>query len=180
MKQWIRKVAATPLENVAKVINSLVSGDDKTTNAPSIKAVNDALATKQDTLTIDEYATEDSMNPVASGDVFRLGTSFGNLQAAYYGFVATQAVVKNDFAVVTETLTFSGSGTKTFFINYPEGFNYQNSYIIAVNPNAAAAKPIFYDGTSSGIVLQLVFDEDVGQTYNVPVKILLYKRQMIL
>lgn len=49
--KWIKKVASTPLDTIAKVINSLVSGDDKTTNAPSIKAVTDALAAKVDKIT---------------------------------------------------------------------------------------------------------------------------------
>ena len=46
--KWIKKVNTTPLDNVAQVINSLISGADATTNAPSIKAVNDALALKAD------------------------------------------------------------------------------------------------------------------------------------
>ena len=44
--KWIKKVASTPLEAIARVINSLDSGADATTNAPSIKAVNDALDLK--------------------------------------------------------------------------------------------------------------------------------------
>lgn len=39
--KWIKKVATTPLETVAKVINSLANGSD--TNAPSINAVNAAI-----------------------------------------------------------------------------------------------------------------------------------------
>lgn len=39
--KWIKKVATTPLENIAKVINSLANGSD--TNAPSINAVNGAI-----------------------------------------------------------------------------------------------------------------------------------------
>ena len=55
--KWIKKVSTTPLENIAKVIDSL-SGQS-TTNAPSIKAVNGAIAsltslinTKQDKITL--------------------------------------------------------------------------------------------------------------------------------
>lgn len=44
--KWIKKIASTPLETIARVINSLDSGADATTNAPSIKAVNDALDLK--------------------------------------------------------------------------------------------------------------------------------------
>lgn len=41
--KWIKKVAETPLEAIAKVIDSFTSGADKVTNAPSIRAVEDAL-----------------------------------------------------------------------------------------------------------------------------------------
>lgn len=46
MAKWIKKVATTPLDAIAKVIDSL-SGSS-TTNAPSIRAVNVALANKAD------------------------------------------------------------------------------------------------------------------------------------
>lgn len=44
--KWIKKVAETPLEAIAKVIDSFSSGSDKTTNAPSIRVVEDALSSK--------------------------------------------------------------------------------------------------------------------------------------
>lgn len=44
--KWIKKVAVTPLEAIAKVIDSFSSGADKTTNAPSIRIVENALNTK--------------------------------------------------------------------------------------------------------------------------------------
>ena len=43
---WLKKIASTPLDIVAKVIDSLTSGADSTTNAPSIRAVNSALSDK--------------------------------------------------------------------------------------------------------------------------------------
>lgn len=55
--KWIKKVSTTPLENIAKVINSLANGSD--TNAPSINAVNGAISsltslinTKQDKISM--------------------------------------------------------------------------------------------------------------------------------
>ena len=65
--KWIKKVAATPLEAIAKVIDSLNGGDNERTNAPSIKAVNDALDLKQDFLNFDTKPTSGSTNPVESG-----------------------------------------------------------------------------------------------------------------
>lgn len=50
--KWIKKVAVTPMDLVAKVIDSL-SGNSKI-NAPSIHAVNAALAAKADTSAVDE------------------------------------------------------------------------------------------------------------------------------
>ena len=42
--KWIKKIARTPLDGLAHVINSWTSGDSKTTNAPSIKIVSDKFA----------------------------------------------------------------------------------------------------------------------------------------
>ena len=43
--KWIKKIAQTPLDTLAKVIDSLSSGDNPQTNAPSINAVNGAITT---------------------------------------------------------------------------------------------------------------------------------------
>ena len=54
---WIKKVAATPLNAVAQVIDSFNTGDDKTTNAPSLRIVKNALdnkASNDDLLTATE------------------------------------------------------------------------------------------------------------------------------
>jgi len=54
MSKWIKKVATTPLNTIAKVIDSLTGSS--TTNAPSIHAVNTALAGKADVN--DVYTTD--------------------------------------------------------------------------------------------------------------------------
>lgn len=41
--KWLKKVAATPLTSIAKVINSLDAQTNDETNAPSIKAVREAI-----------------------------------------------------------------------------------------------------------------------------------------
>ena len=43
---WIKKIATTPLDTIAKVIDSLEQQTNNRTNAPSIRAVNEALADK--------------------------------------------------------------------------------------------------------------------------------------
>ena len=75
--KWIKKVASTPLEAIARVINSLDSGADATTNAPSIKAVNDALdlkASENDLLSaVANLETEIAKKP-DKNDMFLLQT----------------------------------------------------------------------------------------------------------
>ena len=44
--KWIKKVAATPLDTIAKVIDSLATQTNERTNAPSIRAVREGLADK--------------------------------------------------------------------------------------------------------------------------------------
>lgn len=56
--KFIKKVSATPLSKIAKVIDSLASGDDKTTNAPSIRAVNEAITNLNTTFTGLDNATK--------------------------------------------------------------------------------------------------------------------------
>ncbi len=68
--KWLKKVATTPLTTIAKVINSLAGGENETTNAPSIKAVKDALELKQDFLNFDSTPTSGSTNPVTSDGIY--------------------------------------------------------------------------------------------------------------
>lgn len=44
--KWIKKVATTPLDTIAKVIDNLTQETNNRTNAPSIRAVNEGLANK--------------------------------------------------------------------------------------------------------------------------------------
>lgn len=50
MAIWIKKVATTPLSTIAKVIDSLATQTNDTTNAPSIHAVREALNDKWETI----------------------------------------------------------------------------------------------------------------------------------
>ena len=42
--KWLKKVAATPLTSIARVIDSLDNTENERTNAPSIRAVRDAVS----------------------------------------------------------------------------------------------------------------------------------------
>lgn len=48
--KWLKKVAATPLTTIARVVDSLQTQTNDRTNAPSIRAVNDAIANKWETI----------------------------------------------------------------------------------------------------------------------------------
>ena len=43
---WIKKISSVPIGDFAKVIDSFTSGDDKQTNAPSIKATDERIDSK--------------------------------------------------------------------------------------------------------------------------------------
>ncbi len=48
--KWIKKVTTTPIDTIAKVIDSLDQATNNRTNAPSIRAVNEALDNKWETI----------------------------------------------------------------------------------------------------------------------------------
>lgn len=48
--KWIKKVTTTPIDTLAKVIDSLDQATNNRTNAPSIRAVNEALTNKWETI----------------------------------------------------------------------------------------------------------------------------------
>ena len=48
--KWLKKVSATPLSTIARVVDSLQVQTNDRTNAPSIHAVNEAIANKWETI----------------------------------------------------------------------------------------------------------------------------------
>lgn len=89
--KWLKKVAATPLTNIAKVIDSLQSGTNDRLNAPSIRAVNEALDAKQNTLNFDTTPTAASVNPVRSGglNTYLNGTYYNMIYPVGTSFMTT-------------------------------------------------------------------------------------------
>lgn len=63
--KWIKKVGATPLDVIAKVIDSLQTQTNERTNAPSIRAVREGLADKwQDIYPVGSiYMSVNNVNP---------------------------------------------------------------------------------------------------------------------
>lgn len=94
--KWLKKVAATPLDNIAKVIDSLVEATGDRTNAPSIHAVRGGLNDVwQNVYPVGAiYMSVNDVNPstifggtwnrikdrflLASGDTYESGVTGGN------------------------------------------------------------------------------------------------------
>lgn len=66
--KWIKKITTTPLTTLARVINSVTG--NSTTDAPSVYAVKNALADKQDALNFDSTPRDGSLNPVTSRGIY--------------------------------------------------------------------------------------------------------------
>lgn len=93
--KWIKKVAATPLDGIAKVIDTLATQTNERLNAPSIRAVNEALGNKWETIYPigSIYMSVNNLNPsevfggtweqikdkflLSSGDNYDLGDTGG-------------------------------------------------------------------------------------------------------
>lgn len=105
----IKKVEVVSLDNYGKIINSFNTTDDKTTNAPSINAVEEKLTD-------------------INSDISDINSDLTNLN--------NNAVVKGDFAVLTGSIVMpeanasSTQGTTT--INLPTGFTGDNSAVISL------------------------------------------------
>lgn len=78
----IKKIAQTPLDAIAKVINSWASGDDKTKNAPSIKLVSDKFESIEGDLADVESISADSQQNIGLlwDNIERIDTDIENVQ----------------------------------------------------------------------------------------------------
>lgn len=114
----LKKVQVVPLDqNYATVIDSFNTTDDKTTNAPSINAVEEKLTEiNSDISDITDDVTR--IDDVVSDINISLNTLNNNVY------------VKDDYAVLTGTITLS-SGSAEITISYPSGFTYQNSVVLS-------------------------------------------------
>ena len=74
------------------------------------------LAEKQNKMTVDTTPTENSSNPVGSGGVFKALSEKANA---------------SNFAILTGTMTQTGTQTIEKDIEYPEGFNKNNCIVVS-------------------------------------------------
>lgn len=98
---WLKRIAATPLEAIARVIDSLEGGTNDRINAPSIHAVNEGLANKwADIYPVGSiYMSVNNVNPsvmfggtwvqikdkflLAAGDTYNNGATGGSASNSY-------------------------------------------------------------------------------------------------
>lgn len=164
--KWIKKVAVTPLETVAKVIDSLSGAS--TTNAPSIKAVNtaidgllSAIDAKQDKITLTAskaVVTNSSGKLTASGTTAtqigylnsltgNVQTQINNLKNALNDKTQIAKESKNVAVIATEAQTvYSASFTFSASPNYEDIGLYT---VYTDTPNVRIDSVARVDGVSS-------------------------------
>ena len=115
--KWIKKVATTPIDAVAKVIDTLQTQTNERLNAPSIRAVRDGLADKwQDIYPIGSiYMSVNDTNPslvfggtwqqikdrflLASGDTYDNGQTGGSATHTPSGTIGGHALTVEETAI---------------------------------------------------------------------------------
>lgn len=141
--KWIKKVAATPLDAIAKVIDSLQTQTNERTNAPSIRAVREGLADKwADIYPVGSiYMSVNNVNPsavfggtweqikdkflLACGDTYNNGATGGS---------ATHTLAVNQLPSHNHSYTrATGVGNHTLTINEIPSHNHQYNYGITLD-----------------------------------------------
>ena len=97
--KWIKKVAVTPLEAIAKVIDSFNSGADKTTNAPSIRIVENALNTKASNDALEQATTTLEADIATKADKNKIFISRSYTTTYSIGASNTLSISANDLGI---------------------------------------------------------------------------------
>ena len=126
--KWLKKVAATPLTSIARVVDSLQTQTNNRTNAPSIRAVNEAI--NKNWLTIypigSIYMCVNDINPsevfggtwvqikdrflLAAGDTYNNGATGGSATHTPSGTVGGHALTINEMPSHNHDLGIGGFG----------------------------------------------------------------------
>lgn len=132
--KWIKKVAETPLEAIAKVIDSFTSGADKVTNAPSIRAVEDALdgkASAGDLMTLSEELNAEMATKATKAE---LESATSELDTALDGKVDTldfqnyQVQIEeqfNDVQTETDAKLYAKADRANMIISHDYSYSYE-------------------------------------------------------
>lgn len=127
--KWIKKVAATPLDTIAKVIDSLQTQTNERTNAPSIRAVREGLADKwADIYPVGSiYMSVNNVNPstvfggtweqikdkflLACGDTYTNGETGGSATHTPSGTVGDHTLTVDEMPSHTHDYGFTAQAT---------------------------------------------------------------------
>lgn len=121
----IKKVEVVPLDyNEGKIINSWNTTDDKTKNAPSMKIVEDKI--------VDTWSTTEDKTKIAPS-MHLVDNKFNFFQNAIT--LNNQALNNfiNSFAVLSGTTTSYYDQTAEADIDFPDGFDKNNSVLISAS-----------------------------------------------
>lgn len=154
--KWIKKVAATPLSQIAKVVDSIAAQDNDRINAPSIRAVREALNVSWDQVypVGAIYMTVNSDDPsvlfggtwqrikdrflLAAGDTYSNGSTGGSATHTPSGTVGNHALTVNELPAhrhdytdtenraVMQDVALTTGGTNDVMLD-PYGTTYQTA-----------------------------------------------------
>ena len=128
---WLKRITSTPLEAIARVIDSLQTQADERTNAPSIHAVKEGLADKwQDIYPIGSiYMSVNDINPstvfggtwqqikdkflLACGDTYNNGETGGSATHTPSGTVGNHTLTVNEIPQHTHNYYYEDTPTTT-------------------------------------------------------------------
>ena len=144
--KWIKKVAATPLTSVAKVVDSLTSGSNERTNAPSIRAVKDALDISWDVVYPigSIYMSVNNVDPhdlfggtwqqikdkflLACGDAYENGATGGSANHTPQGSVGNTSLTVNQMPIHEHGLDGGVSAQSGYSFMWSETAGAQESF----------------------------------------------------
>lgn len=166
--KWLKKVAATPLTTIARVVDSLQAQTNDRTNAPSIRAVNEAI--KKNWLTVypigSIYMCVNDINPsevfggtwvqikdrflLAAGDIYNNGATGGSATHSLSGTTNGHALTVDEMPSHTHNLAGQSIG----------------EYVIPMNQTNAQAGTgaNSFTMTSSGLNVEGFTDETGGNS----------------
>jgi microcystin-dependent protein len=172
--KWLKKVAATPLTTIARVVDNLNAQTNDRTNAPSIRAVNDAIANKWETIYPigSIYMSVNNVDPstvfggtwqqikdkflLASGDTYNRGATGGSATVSYTpsGSVGSHTLQVNEIPSHSHNYTRgTGVGNHTLTINeipsHKHIFGAPNKWVTINEGNVGTAKTAMANTTAS-------------------------------
>lgn len=176
--KWIKKVKISNLpETSGSIVDSLNAQVDKQSNAPSINAVNEALAEINSNI-------ESKINEIKSGNVATASKLKNSrkikLKGAISGEISfdgsqdvTINVIQDNIAIIQGSMLIPAGPdnvqfvSKTEHINFPEGFNKDNCFAISIGTK------LIEGGTGYGYGLTDKWDVFAISTNLLPFSVLL-------